>query len=88
MHVLITGGADVIGSHLVDSLLADDHEVTVFDNFDPFYDRAIKEAHIQSQRDQAAWRLIEGDLLDLAGLGSGASQDWLPSAQRSELIHQ
>lgn len=64
MHVLITGGAGFIGSHLVDSLLADDHHVTVLDNFDPFYDRSIKQGNIAAQRAHPAWRLVEGDLLD------------------------
>lgn len=31
-QILITGGAGFIGSHLVDSLLADNHRVTVLDN--------------------------------------------------------
>ncbi|HVQ17114.1 MAG TPA: NAD-dependent epimerase/dehydratase family protein [Vicinamibacterales bacterium] len=68
MNVLVTGGAGFIGSHLVDSLLADGHHVTVLDNFDPFYDRVVKEANIEPHRGHSAWRLIEGDLRDLSRL--------------------
>jgi len=62
MRLLVSGGAGFIGSHLVDSLLHDGHDVTVLDNFDPFYPRAIKERNIASHRAAPRWRLIEADL--------------------------
>ena len=76
-HALVTGGAGFIGSHLVDSLLADGWRVTVFDNFDPFYDPAIKERNIGSHFQHAAYTLVRGDLRDRQAVAhlSSASYD-------------
>ncbi len=67
-RVLVTGGAGFIGSHLVDSLLADGYHVTTLDNFDDFYSRAAKERNIDAHRRHPNWRLVEGDLRNLAAV--------------------
>ena len=44
--VLLTGGAGFIGSHVAEALLARGDRVVVVDNFDTFYDPAIKRRNI------------------------------------------
>lgn len=63
-NVLLTGGAGFIGSHFAEVLVADGCKVTVIDDFNDFYDPAIKEANLSSIRDQI--RLERGDLRDTA----------------------
>ncbi len=46
-RVLITGAAGFIGSHLTERMLSDGWLVTAVDNFDPFYDPALKRANIR-----------------------------------------
>ena len=46
MNVLVTGGAGFIGSHLVERLLADRHDVAIVDDFNDYYDPNIKRANI------------------------------------------
>ena len=55
MKSLVTGGAGFIGSHLVDSLLAEGDEVTVLDNFST--GRPENLSHIEG-----AVKLVEADL--------------------------
>jgi UDP-glucuronate 4-epimerase len=61
---LVTGGAGFIGSHLVDRLLLEGWRVTVIDNFDPYYEPAIKRHHLAPHSSHPSFRLIEGDIRD------------------------
>ena len=59
--VLITGAAGFIGSHLAEALVEDGWEVTGVDNFEPFYDRRIKEENLVALREQR-FTLVDGDI--------------------------
>jgi UDP-glucose 4-epimerase len=61
-HVLVTGGAGFIGSHVTDVLLGRGARVTVFDNFSTGFREFVAPA-----RDRL--RVVEGDLLDPARIG-------------------
>lgn len=63
-RILVTGGAGFIGSHLCDALLADGHDVIALDNFDDFYDPAVKRSNIARASEHAHFTLIEGDIRD------------------------
>ena len=65
MKILLTGCAGFIGSHTLDRLLVDGHQVIGLDNFDPFYDRALKAANIAAHEDHSGFELLEADLADV-----------------------
>jgi len=70
MKVLVTGGAGFIGSHLSQALLDRDCRVLVLDNFDDFYDPAVKHANLQHCLTNSSFKLIRGDIRDLSVLES------------------
>jgi UDP-glucuronate 4-epimerase len=65
-HVLVTGGAGFIGSHLTRRLLGRGDRVTVLDDFNDFYDPARKRENAAAFLGDAAYRLVEGDIRDEA----------------------
>ncbi len=67
--ILITGGAGFIGSHLVDRLLGEGGwRITVIDDFNDFYDPAIKRANIDLHLANPNFSLIEADIRDFYSL--------------------
>jgi len=76
-RALITGGAGFVGSHLARDLLELSWDVTVVDNFDPFYAKATKLANILSERKSSRFHLIEADIRDYESLRdkAGGSYD-------------
>jgi UDP-glucuronate 4-epimerase len=68
-NILITGGAGFIGSHLVDRLLATgDWRITVVDDFNDFYDPAIKSENVRLQLENPNYTLFRIDIRDKPGL--------------------
>ncbi len=68
-NLLVTGGAGFIGSHLVDRLLATGVErVTVVDDFNNFYEPAIKHSNIAEHLKDPRYKLEEADIRDASAL--------------------
>jgi UDP-glucose 4-epimerase len=83
MKTLVTGGAGFIGSHLVERLLAADHEVIVLDNFVTGRQRNL--AHLADVR---AVRVREVDVADPRALEPHfAGVDWVfHLAARADIV--
>jgi UDP-glucuronate 4-epimerase len=64
MHLLVTGGAGFIGHHLLAALYEQypGVQITCIDNFDPFYDPAVKENNIRPFLEKTGFRLLRIDL--------------------------
>ena len=81
--VLVTGCAGFIGSHTCQRLLADGYRVVGIDNFDPFYDRRLKQANLTALLPHPHFRFHELELRR----GSEALADALPAAPIDAVVH-
>lgn len=62
MRCLVTGGAGFIGSHVCRRLLSLGHEVTLIDDFNDYYNPAVKRANVATMGGAA--KVVEGDIRD------------------------
>jgi UDP-glucuronate 4-epimerase len=61
-EILITGAAGFIGSSLSEFLLKKGFRVTGIDNFDPFYDKSVKESNLKGLLTSEAFSFYELDI--------------------------
>lgn len=66
--ILITGCAGFIGSHLAERLLDKGHTVIGIDNFDPFYDRVVKEGNLSHFAEHDNFEFYEIDIANKRSL--------------------
>lgn len=70
MKALVTGAAGFIGSHLCERLIQNGWSVVGLDNFDAFYDPAVKRRNVEGLQRSDRFRLVEGDIRDAACVDS------------------
>jgi UDP-glucose 4-epimerase len=80
---IVTGVAGFIGSHLAEAILKQGDEVLGIDQFNDYYDPALKRKNIVSFENHSAFRLVEGDIqtLDWPALLEGVDVVYHQAAQ-------
>jgi UDP-glucuronate 4-epimerase len=68
-RILVSGGAGFIGSHVVTALCNRGDDVTIVDNFDPFYPERLKRRSLDHRA-----RLVEADIRDQDAMGRAVTE--------------
>ncbi|NEP46771.1 MAG: NAD-dependent epimerase/dehydratase family protein, partial [Okeania sp. SIO2H7] len=64
-NIIVTGVGGFIGSHLAETLLNQGEKVIGIDQFNDYYDPALKRQNISQFKDHSAFQLIENDIQSL-----------------------
>jgi UDP-glucuronate 4-epimerase len=69
MSILVTGGAGFIGSHMIERLLRESNdELVCLDNFNDYYDPALKRANVAGFAHQRRVTIVEQSFCDRAAV--------------------
>ena len=78
-RVAVTGAAGFIGMHVARALCEGGFDVVGVDDFDPYYDVALKEARVRTLAAHSRFSLVRADLAD-AGACAALFREHRPAA--------
>ena len=87
MKILVTGSAGFIGGHLCESLLGRGDAVVGVDNFDPFYDPAVKRRTVEMLAASGRFQQVEADIRDPAALEAGLAAAGVRPGGVDAIVH-